>query len=52
MGDKNLLYAILGVALVGSIVTCVMAYKLNNLNAQVQGAVSNPVGSIKNALGL
>jgi len=46
MSDKNIALLTLGTAAIGTIVVCILAYKLNRLSDQVNGATSNPAGFV------
>jgi hypothetical protein len=51
MTDKNIAVLTLIVAAVGTIVTVILAYKLNKVSDQVGSVTSNPLGAVKSLFG-
>lgn len=51
MSKENLAMATFVVALIGTAVTCILAYKLNQVSSQVENVTTNPVGALTRALG-
>lgn len=47
MTDKNVAYLTLATAAVGTIVICILAYKLNAAQDRINGVTSDPVGFVK-----
>jgi pyruvoyl-dependent arginine decarboxylase (PvlArgDC) len=52
MSEKNTLMIILAASVIGAIVTCVMAYKLNQASQQLQSGAAGAAGAVKNLFGL
>lgn len=52
MSDKELAWTTLLVAAVGTVVICVLAYRLNEAQGKLNQATSDPWGTVRRALGV
>ena len=52
MSDKNLAYLTLATAAIGTIVICVLAYRLNSASSALGDIQKDPVNGIRNLIGV